>query len=164
MNALKLSIFCLINAISFSIWAKPCEEAQYQQFDFWLGQWQVSSKTSKGISQSKITKINDGCGILEEYSTPSGFKGKSLNIYDKLDQKWHQTWVDNTGMLLKLSGTLINGEMVLEGVTYDKDHNAIVNRITWHKNPDNSVRQHWQISADQGKNWQTIFDGHYSLK
>ena len=34
-------------------------------------------------------------------------------------------------------------------------------RGTWTPNPDGSVRQHFEISADDGATWTTWFDGKY---
>ena len=152
-----------LSALSFySFAASNCPDKEYRQFDFWLGQWQVTAPNSKNVSHSKISLINDGCGILEEYSTPTGFIGKSLNIYNKQTKQWHQSWTDNTGLLLLLNGDFIDDKMVLEGNTVDKDGNTVLNRISWSVNGDHTVRQHWQISTDKDKLWQTLFDGTYT--
>ncbi|MCZ6779898.1 MAG: hypothetical protein O7F16_13170 [Acidobacteria bacterium] len=37
-------------------------------------------------------------------------------------------------------------------------------RITWADNSDGSVRQHWEISKDGGKSWETAFDGRYTAR
>ena len=42
------------------------------------------------------------------------------------------------------------------------DPKAIVmQRITWTLAADQSVRQHWESSADAGTTWTTLFDGRY---
>jgi len=143
--------------------SKNCSAKEYQQFDFWLGDWQVTAPNDKIVRFNKISKINDGCTLLEEYSSPSGYQGKSFNIYNKKTKQWHQTWVDSSGLLLELKGGLIGSSMVLQGKTTNQKKQAIVNKITWTPNEDKSVRQHWQVSKDEGKTWQTIFDGHYQL-
>jgi len=138
-----------------------CDSSQYREFDFWVGQWQVSSTTNDTMSQSKITQINNGCGLLEEYKTSSGFQGKSLNIFDTQTQQWHQTWIDNSGTLLMLSGGLQNSSMVMSGKTHDKNGQVIINKITWTPFSNGDVRQHWQTSTAKGSKWKTIFDGMY---
>ena len=141
--------------------ASLCADSAYKQFDFWLGNWQVTNPTNDNVSQSKISKIIDGCVIFEEYSTPTGYQGKSLNIYDKTRDVWHQTWTDNSGMLLLLEGSFEDGAMVLEGqLTNDKGEISI-QRITWRALTANKVSQIWQQSIDGGKTWQTLFDGTY---
>ena len=161
MQKLLSLIVTLVFACQAQAQSSNCKDEQYQAFDFWLGHWQVSSKSSANISHNTITKINDGCGLLEEYTTPTGFKGKSLNIYNKQDKLWHQTWIDNSGLLLQLKGQLVDGKMVMEGHTIDAQGKSLLNRITWQQQKDERVRQHWQVSKDQGKSWQTLFDGLY---
>jgi len=157
---MRYLLLCLLAMSHFS--QAACEENQYREFDFWLGQWQVTAPSSKQPSHNTITQINNGCGLLEEYITPSGYQGKSLNIFDSQTQQWHQTWIDNTGYLLRLSGGLIEGSMVMTGETKDKDGNPVLNKITWTPKQNGDVKQHWQTSKNQGEVWQTVFDGLYS--
>jgi len=151
----------LICYVLFIKTSNACISADYRQFDFWLGEWQVTNTTNKQVSQSKISLINDGCGILEEYKTPGGYKGKSLNIFNQQTNMWHQTWVDNTGLLLQLNGSFKQNMMTMQGTTFDKQGNTILNKITWQMLTDGRVNQVWQTSKDQGKNWQIIFNGYY---
>jgi len=51
--------------------------------------------------------------------------------------------------------------MVLSGKSYNTKNQVTYNRITWTPITDGTVRQHWQISDDQGKTWLTTFDGLY---
>jgi len=160
---MKLLLLTIILLVSLSANA-TCQTKEYLAFDFWLGNWQVTTASDKIIRHNKITKINNGCTLLEEYSTPSGYIGKSLNIFNKGTQKWHQTWTDSTGLLLQLTGNMIGKSMVMTGQTIDANNNKIINRITWTPMVEGSVRQFWQTSLDNGKTWQTAFDGLYTKK
>ena len=140
---------------------KPCTAAEYRQFDFWLGAWDVSSPASPGpVSKSRITRIHDGCTVLEQYTTPSAYEGSSLNFYDAPRKVWHQTWIDNQGGALYLEGGLKDQSMVL-ATTSDAQN---VQRITWTPLTDGRVRQHWESTTDSGKTWTTQFDGYYSRR
>ena len=139
-----------------------CSSKQHRAFDFWLGNWQVTTSTDEIIRKNKISLINNGCTLLEEYSTPSGYIGKSLNIYDASTKRWHQTWTDSLGLLLKLEGNLVGKSMVMQGKGKDQNNKKIINKITWTPNSDGTVRQLWQTSADKGKTWVTVFDGLYT--
>lgn len=162
MRFAPLVVF-LLYAVTYSAFAnKACSEKEYRQFDFWLGQWQVTTKSDDVIRNSSITLINDGCTLLEEYSTPGGFVGKSLNIYDHQQKQWHQTWTDNAGQLLLLNGQATANTMVLSGLTRDENNITVLNRITWTANEDGTVRQHWQTSKNGGQTWNTSFDGLYT--
>jgi len=158
---MKSLVLIIILLISNSVNAN-CLSNEYLAFDFWLGNWQVSSANDDVVRYNKITKINDGCTLLEEYSSPSGYLGKSLNIYNKLTKKWHQTWTDNGGLLLQLNGNLVGNSMVMTGLSIDKNNKSVVNKITWSPMPRGTVRQFWQTSHDNGKTWQTAFDGLYT--
>ncbi len=140
---------------------KPCTAAEFRHFDFWLGDWDVSAPASPGgMSRNRISRINDGCTVLEQYTTPSGYVGTSLNFYDATRKVWHQTWIDNQGGALFIEGGLVGNAMVLS-TTGDPQS---VQRITWTPLPDGRVRQHWESTTDAGKTWTTQFDGYYSKR
>ncbi len=160
---MKKTIYVLFGLLIFpNIALANCTDKNHQAFDFWLGHWQVTSKTDDIIRINHISKINNGCTILEEYSSPSGYVGKSLNIYDQQTKQWHQTWTDSSGLLLKLQGGLENRAMVMKGKTLGSDQKEVLNKISWIPHSDGTVQQHWQISQDNGKTWQTAFDGLYT--
>lgn len=147
--------------ISWSVPANTaCEAPEARQFDFWSGSWQVSAK-GKVVGHNTISKIHGGCTLLEEYTTPKGYEGKSFNYYDETDGNWHQIWVDNSGTRLHLKGGYSEGRMVMSGDRVRGDGKTVTDRITWHNNADGTVRQVWDVSEDQGQTWKTVFDGIY---
>ena len=139
-----------------------CTEEPYNQFDFWLGSWTVSTAKGQLAGYNNIHKDLKNCVLTEHYHTAQGFEGKSLNIYDKRNKQWHQTWVDNSSTLLKLDGGLQGANMVLIGKGRNRQGADIIHKITWTPNADGSVRQHWQSSADNHQTWSTVFDGLYT--
>ncbi len=140
---------------------KPCNTPEFRQFDFWVGDWNVESAAAPGtVSHNRITLINDGCTLREEYTTPYGYAGTSLNFYDATRKVWHQTWIDNQGGGLFLEGGLQGKSMVLSTVTDP----VVVQRITWTPLDDGRVRQHWESTTDGGKTWTTAFDGYYARR
>ena len=140
----------------------PCQGEEYRQFDFWLGEWDVSPVGSEQLAGTNtISRILGGCVLLEEYVTPRGYAGFSYNAYDRTTGQWHQTWVDNTGIVLKIDGGIVDGKMVLEGPGKDPQGNDIINRITWTPHEDGTVQQTWDTSSDGGQTWTTGFDGLY---
>jgi hypothetical protein len=140
---------------------KPCNSPEFRQFDFWLGDWDVESAAAPGrVSRNVITAINDGCTLREEYTTPDGYTGTSLNFYDAPRQQWHQTWIDTQGGALYLQGGREGESMVLRTA----GDSANLQRITWTPLADGSVRQHWESTSDGGKTWTTVFDGRYTKK
>ncbi|MFA3791952.1 hypothetical protein AB6T38_12610 [Aliiglaciecola sp. SL4] len=160
---LKLGLLFILTLVSFCSSA-ACNGPIHRQFDFWLGTWDVYSTQGKIIGVNKITSQLNGCSIKEEYQTPAGYRGQSINMYDSQSQKWHQTWVDNNGLLLLLNGKFDGQSMVLEGQGLSAKGVKVMHRITWTPTTNKaqqSVRQHWQSSQDNGEIWTTLFDGKY---
>lgn len=142
----------------------PCSAPEFRQFDFWLGEWEVEAR-GKIAGYNKISRLYGDCILREEYRTANGaYVGTSLNGWDAARKVWHQTWVDNQGLVLLLDGRFENGAMRLEGKSPTADGGEQIDRITWTPNPDGTVRQHWEQSTDGGKSWQTAFDGLYRKK
>ena len=154
---LEAPLLALAEAQTFS---PACADERFRQFDFWLGEWEVRTADGKVAGTNRISRALDGCVVLEEYATPSGFAGKSFNIFDKSRGVWHQTWVDNSGLLLDLEGGLVDGSMVLAGEVSGADGAKRQQRISWTPNADGTVRQLWESKVASGE-WQVVFDGTY---
>ena len=158
-------LFALVQTASPAPSAPPppgaaCTPAAYRQFDFWIGEWDVVNQQPPAgrtppVSKSRISRILNGCAVLEEYETPGGYAGKSFNFRDKAG-RWNQVWIDNGGQPLFLKGGMEGQSMVL------RDESNPINRITWSPVEGGKVRQHWETSKDGGKTWQTSFDGLYT--
>jgi hypothetical protein len=130
----------------------PCASAEHRQFDFWIGDWRVAKPDGTFAGTNRVTREYGGCVIHEHYVTGKGYSGESLNIYDATRKVWHQTWVDDGGLLLTLEGRWDGKAMVLEGGGQ---------RITWTANADGSVRQLWESRGEKGA-WTVAFDGKYT--
>jgi hypothetical protein len=142
----------------------PCTSPIHRQFDFWLGEWEVRTPQGAVTGESSITSILNGCVVRESYVGQPPYRGESYNMYDARTKRWHQSWVDNGGLLALFDGELRDGAMVLEGEGGDPTGQAFKSRMTFTPLPDGRVRQHWQRSNDGGSTWTTMFDGYYSKK
>lgn len=140
----------------------PCSSPEHRQFDFWLGDWEVRGPAGKIAGHNTITSTHNGCVLLESWKGNGGVTGSSFNVYDAERRKWRQTWVDSTGGVLDLEGTLADGRMVLASAPAPKS--GAISRITWERLPDGRVRQLWETSPDGGATWKVAFDGYYSRK
>lgn len=158
-SALLWTLLLLAPAVATA----ACDAPGYRQFDFWIGQWAVSGAGGKLAGHNRIEAAYEGCVLRETYTTAGGYRGESLNVYDAGRDRWHQTWVDNSGRLLLLEGGLSGADMVLEGTSTERDGSVGRHRIRWTPNADGSVRQHWQV-RDQAGGWKTLFDGVYVRK
>ena len=143
--------------------ATACSSEKHRQFDFWIGEWNVTSDGQQAGTNS-VYLIQNGCVLQENWQGEGedGVSGTSFNIYDQASDKWHQTWVDSSGTLLELDGALVNGIMVLSGERPARDGSGMaLHRISWTRNEDGSVRQYWEASKDDGHTWSILFDGLY---
>jgi hypothetical protein len=140
-----------------------CTSPESRQFDFWVGDWDVTDAKGKVAGRNRIVALQDGCVLQENWLGAAGFSGTSLNTYDAERRKWHQTWVDNNGGVLMLDGEFADGRMVLRGESLD-DGKKVVQRISWQRLPDGRVRQFWESSKDNGATWTVAFDGYYAKR
>ena len=138
-----------------------CATPEYRQFDFWVGDWDVTLPDGKRAGHNRIEPILGGCALRESWTGAGGLSGTSYNVYDRTRKVWHQTWVDGQGNLLQLEGGLARGRMILEGETVDSAGARARQRITWEPTGPGQVRQLWETSADGGATWAVAFDGRY---
>ncbi len=171
MNDIKKYVVVVVMLFAINGWlgaqvkpAKACARPESRQFDFWIGEWTVTSG-GQVVGSNTITPIMDGCVLQENWVGASGNKGSSFNYYNPNTKKWNQYWVYQNGTPLPLLvGGYKDGKMVLTGRGTARDGKPVLHRITWHNNGDGTVRQHWQTSKDEGKSWSTAFDGAYTKK
>ena len=154
-------LLILTTAASSTQQASPCSAPQLRQFDFWIGEWEVSDSQGQRLGSNRVERMLNGCVLYESWTGTSGSRGHSFNAWDPADNKWHQSWFDNEGTILNISGGIINGEMVMEGERRLADGTRQLERITWTPNADGTIRQLWQSSRDQGMRWTVVFDGVY---
>jgi hypothetical protein len=158
---LTIAVFAAFPAHASTV--APCSSPEHRQFDFWLGDWQVHTAAGKLAGFNRITREYADCVIRERYATGRGYTGESLNAYDAARKVWHQTWVDDAGLLLTLEGRWNGKSMILEGESPDAKGVMRKQRVTWTPNEDGTVRQLWESVGEDGK-WTTQFDGRYSRK
>ena len=141
----------------------PCRYApEFRQFDFWIGDWDVKNTQGQPAGKSKIEIMLGDCIIYENWTSalPNIYSGKSFNLYNTVTKKWMQTWVDDKGSVLEF----IDGEYKDNKLTFvtKPDPKNQITRLTFHNlNPD-LVRQHFEVTSDNGKTWTTTTDLFYN--
>ena len=145
----------------------PCAYAsEYQQFDFWLGDWDVvttTERTPAGVSH--IERVIDDCVIWENWRSlgDSGYFGKSYNIYNPDYKRWEQFWVDNAGMVIHFYGGLVDGVMdYYTEVVPQTGGTTLKRRLQFFNLGPDKVRQFGQRSTDEGKTWSVEYDFTYN--
>ncbi len=149
----------------------PCSNPVYRQFDFWIGEWEAFGLDGKKAGDSKISLILDSCIIFEEWTSASlqqglRYAGKSFNTYNASTKQWQQTWVDNVGGTNEyMLGKFENNRIIYISTPFkiSKDSMAIRKMTFTNVNAD-KLRQHGEISKDNGVKWSTEYDLEYRRK
>jgi len=167
------SLAMLFTAISFSAFAQrlPCSKTEYRQFDFWIGEWEAFGKNGQKAGDSKVSLILDSCIVLEEWTSASvtqglRYAGKSFNTWNAATKQWQQTWVDNAGGTNEyLLGKFENNQIIFSSKPFPiaKDTMAI-RKMTFTNLSPQKLRQHGEISKDNGVTWATEYDLEYRRK
>lgn len=145
--------------------ATPCDDAEFKQFDFWLGDWDVAS-SADGTHQgsSHISREMNGCVVWENWtSAGSPYYGKSYNTWNVNLKRWEQYWVDNAAGVIFFHGTLKDNAMDYwtDDVPQSTGGTLLRHLQFFNLGPD-KVRQFSQGSSDGGKTWHTEYDLTYT--
>jgi hypothetical protein len=147
--------------------AAPCEDAEFRQFDFWVGDWDVAS-AADGVHQgsSHIAKEMGGCVIWENWTSAGGpYFGKSYNTWNVNLKRWEQYWVDNAAGVIFFHGGVKNG--VMDYWTDDVPQPAggtLLRHLQFFSLGPDKVRQFSQGSTDNGKTWHVEYDLIYTRR
>ncbi|MEP6901041.1 MAG: tetratricopeptide repeat protein [Actinomycetota bacterium] len=143
---------------------RPCiYSAQARQFDFWVGDWDVYNTQGQKAGMNSVQLFSDGCGLLENWKSSVGGDGKSINFYDAGTGKWYQSWIGTGGGALRYAGNFTDGAMRFEGETVANGIKTL-QKLTFSKIDENTVRQLFEASADDGKTWTIAYDLKYVRK
>lgn len=155
-------LFCLSqSATAQEVGCK--DEAGFSAFDFWLGEWDVSS-AGEPAGSNTVSRIESGCALMEQWRGVGGTTGMSINYYNPVTEQWRQLWVSANRYSIDISGGLVDGAMVLEGLIYNFAGGEAKFRGTWSENADGSVRQFFEQYSQNANEWVTWFDGRYERK
>ena len=135
----------------------PCSAPAYREFDFWLGEWDVFEEGgSTREARATVARVQNGCGLREQYEGTDGSSGESLSMYDPATAEWQQTWLSSHGQIVVIHGTLQGEAMILSGTDHGSGARRLV-RGVW-KPESMGVRETAERSSDDGKTWTPWFD------
>ncbi|MCQ8184504.1 hypothetical protein [Parvularcula maris] len=156
MTSLALSF---IAAASLQNAGGPCSAEVYQQYDFWLGHWEVMSGDTPA-GRSVIEKTPTGCGIVQHWTAADGQTGVSVSHYEASDGRWHQTWVGDTFSVRYAGGLDRQGAMVLEGTlsAFGSDL-SLPFRGRWLPVGDDRIVQRFHYRDAETGEWKDWFQG-----
>jgi hypothetical protein len=148
---------------------KPCAGPEFRQFDFWVGDWDLTWPGQNGQPEqhghNRIERELGDCVIHEHFSdeaTPA-FQGTSLSTFTPQLGKWQQTWVDNQGAYMDFTGDFKEGQMVLSRAITQKGKPVMQRMVFKNIKPD-SLDWSWERSDDDGATWKVVWPVHYQRR
>jgi hypothetical protein len=147
-----------------TVQAFPCAHQEgFQDFDFWIGEWDVHFANGTKAGSNVIESIERGCALTEHWTGASGGTGMSINYLDKASGEWVQVWNSAGGGQIIIRGGLTDDGMLLEGyIHYVANGTTAPFRGLWTPLPDGRVRQYFEQSNDDGKTWVSWFEAFYT--
>lgn len=162
---LLICISSIASIVCFAQESCPCCSEFNNQFDFWVGEWEVYDTTGNKLGENSISKLEDNCILNEHWIGGKGYSGRSYNYFNRTDSTWNQLWIDNTGSHLELKGNLVDGRMVLKSeLLKGQQVDWYYNQITWTPLPDGTVEQLWEIYSNDNTLIMNAFKGIYHRK
>ncbi len=163
-----LTLLCL-SSLAAQPPASPCQAPEQKQFDFWIGDWDLTwpgekaGETAHG--SNKILRILNSCVVQENFSGGESMPllGISVSTFDARSGHWKQTWVDNQGSYLDFVGDFKDGQMVLQREAV-RNGQKILQRMVFKNITANELDWSWEASQDNGKTWQVNWPIHYKRK
>lgn len=156
---MRAILFAVLAGLASGVLAQGvgCDTPESHELDFWLGEWDLSFvRDGKTVtSRNRVTKILDGCAVLEEFAGSPGTKldGRSLSLYDRASKQWRQVWVDNTGSWLDFTAARVEGDFAfVRGATH---------RMVFREVKPASLKWLWQATTDGGRTWTTQWEIDY---
>jgi hypothetical protein len=146
-----------------------CDSPESKALDFWVGEWELTYQGDDGKpakSRNRITKVLDGCAVLEEFTGAPGTKldGRSYSQFDRVTRQWKQTWVDNTAAYLDFVGGTVDSQMYFMREV-ERQGKRIKQRMIFQDVQRDSLTWRWQRSDDGGTTWVTQWEiGYRRLK
>ncbi|MFL5478119.1 MAG: hypothetical protein ACJ79X_03780 [Gemmatimonadaceae bacterium] len=137
-------------------------DPERHRFDFWIGEWNVTTPGGTTVGSSVIEAVSGGCALLENWTSASGGHGKSLNAYNPSIKQWQQYWIGQDGAPTEFRSSEFDGKSLAFFVKHDGS--ARMERLTFTPVDASTVRQHSETTEDGGKSWKTGYDFYYHRK
>ena len=130
-----------------------CSAAGYHAADFLAGDWRVEAANGLELGRSRITSELSGCLLLEQLTTPKGYRARSFVSFARAAATWSRTYVDSEGEHTLLQGAVSDDRLVLTGSVSAENGDRVIARLTWTKTASGSLEQVWEVSRDGGATW-----------
>jgi hypothetical protein len=144
--------------LSFSAISQDLSETD---FDFWVGTWKVSwteGEGKAGAGINVIEKILDGKVLQENFQIQegqnTGFKGKSMSVFNPNTKTWKQAWVDNQGGYFDFTGKIEGNKKMFQTAPRTLPDGSIrIQRMVFYDILSDKFTWDWELSNDGGDTW-----------
>ncbi len=159
-------VFSVGAAVAQDQQTNPCEEnPRYREFDFWVGEWEVFTLDGTKAGDNSIQYEENGCLVVERWTSTNGGTGQSYNYYDPGTDKWRQVWVSQAAVIDYEGGLTDDGSMQLRGeIVYQRNGQTAEFMGLWTPQEDGTVRQHFEQYDAEKNEWSPWFTGIYQRK
>ena len=138
--------------------APTADDPRFRAFDFWVGTWEARTVDGMLQGHNRIERVLGGAAIVERWTGATGYRGTSLNRYDRRTDTWRQTWVDDQGEVVEfVDGVAADGRVVFTALDADGGRR----RLTFEDRGPEAFRQLSERSADDGRTWTVEYDFAY---
>jgi hypothetical protein len=157
----------LLLAASSAVAAQPaprqseryCTEPQYRALDFWVGDWDLQWRGSSGAAEHASSRVSrdelGNCAIVERMEWPNGqYRMIGISVYDGHAQVWRQTFVDNEGHMVSLSGGPSDEGGAAFVMTADRpDERGRQRRMVWSDAQPDRLTWRWERRDRDADPW-----------
>lgn len=161
----------------------PCASVEAHQFDFWIGEWNISQKILQADgtwldlpATNRVSATLNGCALIEHWEgkvlffwegmkSAGQLKGLSIRAFNPKSKKWSIYWMDTHNPEFgTFEGEFKNGrgEFFRKGVT--SSGGPLFSRITFFDITNTSVEWELALSTDGEKSWNKIWTMHMQRK
>ena len=128
-------------------------------FDFWIGEWDCVF--DGGHAVNTISREFGGHVVRERFvvDTPRSWNGMSVSVFDEYKQRWHQTWVDESGSYWHFLGDLVDGNPSF-GTPKRVDSEELYKRMVFTDITADGFEWRWESSPDRDEwtvNWEITY-------
>ena len=138
----------------------PCVDvAERHRFDFWIGEWEVTTPAGGRAGSSSVQSVSGGCALLENWTSANGGHGKSLNAFNPAVGQWQQYWIGQDGNPTEFRESTWSGSSIVfraHAPAAGKSP-ATEMRLTFTPVDSSTVQQHGESSTDGGVTWTTTY-------
>jgi len=140
----------------------PCAgNPDRRRFDFWIGEWEVTTPDGHAVGSSSVQSMAGACGLLENWTASNGTTGKSLNAFNPVARQWQQYRVGQGGAVTEYRESEWHDGSLSLVARPTAASGQPTQRLTFTPVNDSTVRQHGELSKDGGSTWTTSYDFYY---